>query len=88
MRENELRKVGKRAKRRRKAERDNSTTAKRYRTVEGSSDRGDRDGGNGRETTAIGAGTSENERQEDEREENEWRKPGMTRRPHSDGGTQ
>ena len=79
---------GKREKRTGKAERDNSTTAKRYRTVEGSSERGGRDRGNGRETTAIGAGTSEDERQEDEREENEWRKPGMTRRHHSDGGTQ
>ena len=63
---------GKREKRTGKAEHDSSTTAKRYRTVEGSSERGDRGGGNGRETTAIGGGTSKNERQEDSRAKQVW----------------
>ena len=85
-RENEWREGGKAEKGKEKRSEENSTTAERYRTFEGSSERGDPDGGNGRETTAIGAGTSEIEEDEDERAKTSGENLRTLRKAHSDGG--
>ena len=85
-RENEWHEGGKAKKGKEKRSEENSTTAERYRTFEGSSERGDPDGAEGRETMAIGAGTSENEQNEVERAKTSGENLRTLRRSHSDGG--